>query len=61
MIAELLCEMSFSTQSEAEQASYRLEALRNTDVQPYIVISPFALNNLGHPKRVLKKVMFQYT
>jgi hypothetical protein len=29
MIAELLCEMPFPTQSEAEEASYRLEAFAN--------------------------------
>ena len=29
MIAELLCEMPFPTESEAEQASYRLEAFAN--------------------------------
>jgi hypothetical protein len=29
LIAELLCEMPFPTESEAEQASYRLEAFAN--------------------------------
>ncbi len=29
MVAELLCEMPFPTESEAEQASYRLEAFAN--------------------------------
>ena len=29
MIAELLCEMPFPTEAEAEQASYRLEAFAN--------------------------------